>query len=500
MASDRVGAESPIRVLMILPRPRLHGLVIRLALFYALLAVPTLFIVKGAVLWFEFEGFKRGVETGNLDRALQDGARDLSEQWVHLRGADGTDVAALGMWLDAWILRLQQPRGGLTPDGSYVLPELADEPLAAVLFAPQGQELARSRDDGQWQPALPAPAERSRARSLEGNAVVPLPGDERSAFVRRVITPVRDASGTLLGTLFLELRLPPPRTRVLHAPMFESPTLVVFLLVFGAASSLFLARWVTRRLNRIAAAASAWRHGDFAGRIDDAARDELGVLSRQLDAMAVDLKGLLRARAQLATMAERQRLARDLHDTVKQKAFALNLQLATTRRELGEDAGGAALESAQRLTRQIQQELAQILDEMQAPDAELPFTERLRARAADWAGSATMALVTRIGEVAGLAPQSEEDLLRIVDEALSNVLRHSGASRVSLSLLEAEGVIRLVIADNGGSNFDGGGSGMGIGNMRRRALALPQGTFDFPGTGSDGAVLTVTLRGAGVDG
>lgn len=480
---------------MTLLRPRLRGLVIRLALFYALLAVPTLFIVKGAVLWFEFEGFKRGVAAGNLDRALQAGAHELAGQWVHLRGADGTDLAALGIWLDAWILRLQQPHGGLTPDGSYVLPELADEPLAAVLFDTNGRELARSRGDGEWQPALPALHERVRVSSLDVSAVMALAELDEANFVRRVIAPVRDGSGAELGVLFLELRLPPPRTRVLHVPTFESPTLVVFLFVFGAASSLFLARWVTRRLNRIAAAASAWRRGDFTGRIDDTAGDELGALSRQLDAMALDLKGLLRSRAQLATLAERQRLARDLHDTVKQKAFALNLQLATTRRELGETSGGAALESAQRLTRQIQQELAQILDEMRAPDAELPFAERLRARVADWAESTAMTLDAHIDDMTDLTPQSGEDLLRIVDEALSNALRHSGAGRVTLRLTDAAGVIRLVIADNGGGVFDDSGSGMGIGNMRRRALALPGGTFDFPGGGREGAVLTVTLRG-----
>src|SRR5690606_13696405 len=161
----------------------------------------------------------------------------------------------------------------------------------------------------------------------------------------------------------------------------------------------------------------------------------------------IDLKGLLRSRAQLAALAERQRLARDLHDTVKQKAFALNLQLATARRTLGAGVGGERLELAQRLTQQIQQELGQILDEMHASDAELPFAERLRMRASDWAHTSGASLGFNIDDVPPLAAAVEDSLLRIVDEALSNVLRHSGASHVDVSLRRAAERVSLVIAD-----------------------------------------------------
>ena len=120
--------------------------------------------------------------------------------------------------------------------------------------------------------------------------------------------------------------------------------------------------------------------------------------------MALDLKGLLRTRAQLATLAERQRLARDLHDTVKQKAFALNLQLATARRIAADPTVADRLEQAQRLTQQIQQELAQILDELRASDAELPFAERLRTRAVEWAHLSGIAVETTLDDVPPLEP------------------------------------------------------------------------------------------------
>ncbi len=468
-------------------RPHLHGLVFKLALFYVLLALPILVVVEAVILIHEFRQFTTGIANGSLNQAADHGARELADQWEHLRGSSGTDDNALRVWLDGWVLRLQQPRGGLTPDQSYVLMELTDAPLAATILAVDGHPLVRSSSDGHWTPQPPSPAEVARATMSSGTSAIELPGAESPYMIRRALTPIHAANGQLLGLLFVELRLPPPWRRLLVESSFESPTVFGFLVVFGLASSIFLAGWVTRRLNRVARAATAWSRGDFSDRIGDHSHDELGSLSSLLDRMAIDLKGLLRSRAQLATLAERQRLARDLHDTVKQKAFALNLQLATARRVLADTPGAERLDQAQRLTQQIQQELGQILDEMRASDAELPFAERLRSRANEWAHTSGMALGFDLDDVLTLPAPFEESLLRIVDEALSNALRHSGADRVNLTLRREAERVRLAIADNGRGMPDEPGPGMGLRNMRERAQALPAGRFEFdalPGRGT----------------
>ncbi len=337
------------------------------------------------------------------------------------------------LWLDNWVLRLRQPQGGLTPDESYLLLELSDAPLAAAIIAPDGQELARSHDDGHWALQLPATDAIARATAARGVDAIALPGSEDPYRIRRTMVSLRDASGRSLGVLFVELRLPLPWRHLFFDSSFESPTVFAFLIVFGLASSIFLAAWVTRRLNRIARAATAWSRGDFSDRIGDHSRDELGGLSSLLDRMAVDLKGLMRSRAQLATLAERQRLARDLHDTVKQKAFALNLQLATARRVLADAPGAERLEQAQRLTQQIQQELAQILDEMRVSDAELPFAERVRTRAIEWSHTSDMAIGFDLDDVPPLEAAFEESLLRILDEALVERAAPQRAPRASTS-------------------------------------------------------------------
>ena len=326
---------------------------------------------------------------------------------------------------------------------------------------------------------------------------IPLGGEESPYRIRRVIAPIRDASGQVLALLFVELRLPLPWRHLLLDSSFESPTVFGFLIVFGIASSIFLAWWVTRRLNRVASAATAWSRGDFSQGIGDRSHDELGGLSSLLDRMALDLRSLMRSRAQLAMLAERQRLARDLHDTVKQKAFALNLQLATARRVIGDAPGSERLDQAQRLTQQIQQELAQILDELRASDAELPLPERVRARAIEWSHTSGIVPGFALDDLPPLPRADEESLLRILDEALANVLRHAAATRLDIALRRETDRVHLAIEDNGRGIAADRGSGMGLGNMRERAEALPGGRFELdtsPGKGTRVAVSFVVAE------
>jgi len=201
----------------------------------------------------------------------------------------------------------------------------------------------------------------------------------------------------------------------------------------------------------------------------------------------------MRSRAQLATLAERQRLARDLHDTVKQQAFALNLQLATLRRQLPPGPAADRAAQAELLSGQIQQELAQILDELRASDSALPFVERLRMRALGWAQVSGIILDAQLADAPTLAPADQETLLRIADEALANVLRHSGATRVSVALRREADMLTLDIADNGRGGIADATPGMGIANMRERAASLPHGRFLIESEAHEGTVVRISF-------
>lgn len=464
-------------------RPRLRGLIVRLAVYYLALALPALVLVESTVLWLEFREFLARADDGLLERSAQAKAASLARR---LEADPRFPREAVALALESWLLRIERPHGTSTRTGdgesSYVLMELSSQPVAAAFLDPQGSVVAVAPADARWKPRLPR-ADAAEWRELVA-ATAPKSDsadDEREA-VRRVLMPVRARDGQLLGALVLELRLPYPWRKIALQLSFEWPILVLALGLFALGSAAFVGWYVTRRLARIAHAADEWRRGDFSRLIDDRSRDELGYLAGQLDAMAGDLKALLATRSQLATLNERQRLARNLHDTVKQKAFALNLQLATAAKTIdAHSSAGAGLAVARRLSGQIQHELAAILDELRgADDPVLPLAELLAPRIADWSRASGIPATVRLAATCALPPAQADDVVRLLDEALANIQRHSGARHVEVELATEGARWRLRIRDDGCGGAAPRPGGMGIGNMRTRAAQLPGGRLDLP--------------------
>ncbi len=137
-------------------------------------------------------------------------------------------------------------------------------------------------------------------------------------------------------------------------------SLLIFTLIAALIGTLFgflAARKPVHRLNQLSEATLAWRQGDFNKLVDDPSGDELGHLSRRLNDMALQLEGLLNTQRELAAVEERNRLARDLHDSVKQQAFAAAAQVSGVRTLLKRDPEAAEthLEEAERLIYDLRQ-------------------------------------------------------------------------------------------------------------------------------------------------
>ncbi len=470
-------------------RPRLRGLIVRLAVYYLALALPALVLVESTVLWLEFREFLARADAGLLERSAQAKAVSLARR---LQADPGFPREAVALALESWLLRIQRPHGdGATPgdatESSYVLQELSAQPVAAAFLDANAALVASAPADAAWMPRLPAPGSAEwRELALATTALSSSADDEQQA-VRRVLMPVRARDGALLGGLVLELRLPYPWRKIAQQLSFEWPILVLALGVFALGSAAFVGWYVTRRLGRIARAADQWRRGDFSHPIDDRSRDELGYLAGQLDALAGDLQALLATRSQLATLNERQRLARNLHDTVKQKAFALNLQLATAAKAIDpHSAAGERLAEARRTTAQIQHELVDMLDELRgADDAGVALASLLAPRIADWSRASGIPARVRLDAACALPPAQAEHVMRLVDEALANAARHSGARQVEVELALADARWRLRIGDDGRGGAAPRPGGMGIGNMQARAAQLPNGRLQLP-SGPDG--------------
>ena len=184
-----------------------------------------------------------------------------------------------------------------------------------------------------------------------------------------------------------------------------------------------------------------------------------------------------------AARQERSRLARDLHDSIKQQLFSIKMSSATAEERWDRDSQGARAaladvrSSAQAAMVEMQAMLAQLRPE---PLAAAGLVEALREQC-EALGYRTGARVDfEVGDLppAGRLPSgAEENLFRIAQEALSNVARHAraGAVRVRLESVESEeDPLLLLLIEDDGQGFDprSPSSGMGLRNMRERVEAL----------------------------
>ncbi|HUA38132.1 MAG TPA: histidine kinase [Candidatus Sulfopaludibacter sp.] len=154
-----------------------------------------------------------------------------------------------------------------------------------------------------------------------------------------------------------------------------------------------------------------------------------------------------------AVLAERTRLARELHDTLEQSLTGIGLQLDTAGRLSANQPEAAShhLELARNLIIQSQTEIRHSIWDLRSRELEqfnLPDALLRNARQAT-DGTNIQVEVETEGDVRGLSEIVEGNLLRIGQEALTNVIKHSGASLVKIELAFGPQEVILQITDNG---------------------------------------------------
>jgi signal transduction histidine kinase len=194
-----------------------------------------------------------------------------------------------------------------------------------------------------------------------------------------------------------------------------------------------------------------------------------------------------------ALQEERHRLARDLHDSVKQQVFAIQTAAATVQARFDTDPAGAraALDQVRGAARDAMAEMEAMLDQLRAAPLEtVGFVESVRKQAEALGLRSGAKIDFQVGgTIAGmtLAPGAQEALFRVAQEALANVGRHARAANVKVVIFGDPHFLRLVIEDDG-QGFDPGqpNRGMGLANMRSRAQEF-MGKFELssaPGRGT----------------
>ncbi|MFF8669590.1 sensor histidine kinase [Streptomyces sp. NPDC015242] len=190
-----------------------------------------------------------------------------------------------------------------------------------------------------------------------------------------------------------------------------------------------------------------------------------------------------RERAQRAEAArrradeERLRIARELHDVLAHSISVINVQAGVGLALLDTDPEQArtALTTIKDKSKEALGEVRQVLDTLRAPGAAprapAPGLDRLPELVEQAAGAGLTVRV--VGEPPHLPPGTDLAAFRIVQEALTNVVRHSGSRHARVHLAHDAEVLRLRVDDDGPpTGAEAGGSGNGLVGMRERAAAL----------------------------
>jgi signal transduction histidine kinase len=190
------------------------------------------------------------------------------------------------------------------------------------------------------------------------------------------------------------------------------------------------------------------------------------------EGLVEELRESRAAHAESAVAAERGRVARELHDVLAHSLSALALQLEGTRL-LARDRDAdpevvAGIERAHHLAVEGLQEARAAIGALRGD--ELPGPERLQQLADAFDGRCRL---TVTGTPRDLSSEARLAIYRTAQEALTNVLRHTDAERVEISLAYEDGGTRLVVEDRGVPVAVGApGAGYGLTGMRERAELL----------------------------
>jgi NarL family two-component system sensor histidine kinase LiaS len=192
---------------------------------------------------------------------------------------------------------------------------------------------------------------------------------------------------------------------------------------------------------------------------------------------------------------ERNRLARDLHDSVKQQVFAISMQLSAARAFLREDdkAYGSVVQ-AEKLAQQAGAELTTLIHQLRPPGLEhKSLSEAIEVHVNDWKHQNNIETELNIGEDS-VSPDGEQALFRVLQEALANVARHSQANKVWITLKAENDHVALTIEDNGiGYDTMQIVKGIGLDSMKER-LAAVHGTLEVSSRQSQGTCVTARIR------
>lgn len=200
--------------------------------------------------------------------------------------------------------------------------------------------------------------------------------------------------------------------------------------------------------------------------------------------------------------SERERIAREMHDGISQTLFSISLGMELAKKQVMKDPAHA-VRTLDDLESQLSASAAEIrrliydLRPMKLQEMGLVGSVQTWVREAT-RGSEVKGKTEVIGTACTLKPSQEACLYRVAKEAVSNAVRHSGATSLKVNVEYADDAVSVVISDNGNGFREADsepkleGTGAGLRNMRERVNA-EGGTFEIQTTPGRGTVVRAEL-------
>lgn len=191
---------------------------------------------------------------------------------------------------------------------------------------------------------------------------------------------------------------------------------------------------------------------------------------------------------------ERQRLARELHDSVSQQLFAASMLMSAINEREHEQAMQKPLLQVERMVQQAQLEMRALLLHLRpAALNNKSLAEGLEDLLVELKEKVLFDIRFRLEEVS-LSKGAEDHLFRIAQETLSNTLRHAQATEVDVLFVERDGLAIFRVQDNGigFEESDGKGGSYGLQNVKERAIEIG-GTCKIVSVPSQGTIVEVKL-------
>ena len=331
------------------------------------------------------------------------------------------------------------------------------------------------------------------ARALASGEVMASTEKQHGRDELRVVMPVvnkpacqgcHGAETRVIGAIAVSLNRRPIDDQIKSQLMIMAWIGGLTFLGVGAAMAFLIRSGVVNPLSRLAASARRLAQGDFSARTDVTRKDEVGMLARTFNQMAEQVeqyalaledskrdlekrvqertrevqqmaavRGQLLNRLISAQEEERRRVARELHDEAGQSLTMIMTDLARAVDTLPDSAVEARekLSRSRSLAAQTLAELRKLIYDLR-PEVldQLGLVPALRSYVRSRLESENIEVRLNFsGMNEPVSPQVEITLFRVIQEAITNIVRHAGASRVNIQLSARDAVVTAIIEDNG---------------------------------------------------